>query len=138
MSYLRLVAVFLLAINAGVAGAQTQQDAAEKDKTPATEEKEEAKPAMAEKITVTATRFERLIDLTPQSVTVLDSKEVHARPMTSVQAIRDDAPGVSLQRSGALDGQLVVRGLSSLDSRVVLFINGDRFRGRNFLEYSLL
>ena len=106
------------------------------EKTPATEAA--AKTPVVEKITVTATRFERLIDLTPQSVTVIDSKEIHARPMWNVQGMLDDAPGISLQRSGALDAQLVVRGLSSLDSRVVLFINGDRFRGRNFLEYSLL
>ena len=93
---------------------------------------------MVEKITVTAERFERPIDLTPQSMTVMDSKELHARPMSNVQTMLDDAPGISLQRSGALDSQIVVRGLSSNDSRIVLFIDGDRFRGRNFLEYSLL
>src|SRR5206468_3669916 len=139
MSYLRLVAVFLVGSCVGIAGAQTQ-DSTEKKQTAAVDEKadaKEAKPVAAEKITVTAERFERPIDLTPQSVSVLDAKEIHARPMSNVQTILDDAPGVSLQRSGALDAQLVIRGLSSNDSRIVLFIDGDRFRGRNFLEYSL-
>ena len=140
MSHLRLVAVFLVGSCIGIAGAQTQDSTAQ-DKTQKVEEKgdaKDAKPVAAEKITVTAERFERLIDLTPQSVSVLDAKEIHARPMSNVQTILDDAPGVSLQRSGALDAQLVIRGLSSNDSRIVLFIDGDRFRGRNFLEYSLL
>jgi hemoglobin/transferrin/lactoferrin receptor protein len=99
---------------------------------------DDAKPKVDEKITVTAARFERPIDLTPQSVTVLERKELEARPMVNVQAILDDVPGISYSRTGALDGQLTVRGLSSNDSRTVLFIDGDRFRGRPSLEHSFL
>jgi hemoglobin/transferrin/lactoferrin receptor protein len=140
-----MLIVMLVAGSYAAALCGQTSDAPARDKPPATEEKteaketKEAKPApVAEKITVTAERFERLVDLTPQSVTVMDSKEIHARPMSNVQTMLDDAPGISLQRSGALDSQIVVRGLSSNDSRIVLFIDGDRFRGRNFLEYSLL
>jgi hemoglobin/transferrin/lactoferrin receptor protein len=97
-----------------------------------------AAPKVVEKVTVTAARFERPIDLTPQSVTVLDSLELAARPMVNVQSAIDDVPGISYSRTGALDGQLTVRGLSSNDSRTVLFIDGDRFRGRPSLEYSFL
>lgn len=138
-----LVLVLLTGSFAGIVRGQTPEAPVKKD-TQAAEAKAEdpAKPKpptpVEEKITVTATRFERLIDLTPQSVTVMNSAEIHARPMWNVQATLDDAPGISLQRVGGLDGQIVVRGLSSLDSRIVLFIDGDRFRGRNFLEYSLL
>lgn len=142
-----LFTLILMLVAGSYAGAlcgQTSDDPV-KDKPPAIAEKavdketKEAKPTpVAEKITVTAERFERLVDLTPQSVSVMDSKEIHARPMSNVQTMLDDAPGISLQRSGALDSQIVVRGLSSNDSRIVLFIDGDRFRGRNFLEYSLL
>jgi hemoglobin/transferrin/lactoferrin receptor protein len=121
---------------AGYAVSGQAQEVAAQEKPPATEEKSETK--VAEEITVTATRFERPIDLTPQSVTVLDSAEIDSRPMWSVQSVLDDAPGISFARSGALDGQLVVRGLSSNDSRLVLFIDGDRFRGRPSLEYSFL
>lgn len=132
MSKLRLVAVLMFALCVNSSRAQAQETTEENS------EKKEAKPVASEKITVTAERFERQIDLTPQSATVMQSKELHARPMANVQTILADAPGISLQRAGALDGQLVVRGLSSGDSRIVLFIDGDRFRGRNFLEYSLL
>jgi hemoglobin/transferrin/lactoferrin receptor protein len=99
---------------------------------------DDPEPKVVEKITVTAARFERPIDLTPQSVTVLESEELEARPMVNVQSMLDDVPGISYSRTGALDGQLTVRGLSSNDSRTVLFIDGDRFRGRPSLEYSFL
>jgi hemoglobin/transferrin/lactoferrin receptor protein len=142
-----LLAVILAGSFAGVALAQAT--AAPSNEKPAaaevkTEKKAEVKtdtgaaPPVVEKMTVTAERFERPIDLTPQSITVMDSQELHARPLSNVQTILDDAPGVSIQRTGALDAQIVIRGLSSNDWRVVLFIDGDRFRGRNFLEYSLL
>jgi hemoglobin/transferrin/lactoferrin receptor protein len=124
------VALMLAIVTAGYAGAAGAQNA----------ENDKDKPASkaAEEITVTATRFERLIDLTPQSVTVLDSEAIHAKSMANVQSILDDVPGVSMQRVGGLDGQMVVRGLSSNDGRIVMFVDGDRFRGRPFLEYSLL
>lgn len=145
---LRLLIVIVTAGYAGVAFGQVTPDPSN-EKPPASEARTDPQPEpktdaatqappVVEKITVTGTRFERLIDLTPQSMTVMDSKELHAHPMSNIQTILDDAPGISIQRSGALDAQLSVRGLSSLDSRVVMFINGDRFRGRNFLEYSLL
>jgi outer membrane cobalamin receptor len=75
-----------------------------KKEAPAAEAEVAPKPAAAEEITVTATRFERLIDLTPQSVTVLDSEDIHSRPMANVQSVLEDAPGVSIQRAGGLDG----------------------------------
>lgn len=138
-----LVLVFIVGSFAGVARGQapeaaTQVEQAAVETKAETDAEPKASPKVAEEITVTATRFERPIDLTPQSVTVIDSQEVHSRPMWNVQSMLEDVPGVSIQRAGGLDGQLVVRGLSSNDSRIVLFIDGDRFRGRNFLEYSLL
>jgi hemoglobin/transferrin/lactoferrin receptor protein len=137
----RMVVMVLSVSSYALTVAGQTQDAPAKAEPPATTAEKKTPDTttpVTEKITVTATRFERLIDLTPQSVTVMDAKEIHARPLWNVQAILDDAPGISLQRAGALDGQIVVRGLSSNDSRIVLFIDGDRFRGRNFLEYSLL
>jgi hemoglobin/transferrin/lactoferrin receptor protein len=133
--------VMLFAVGyTSVAAGQTSDAPAEKKPPATTEETTDAKAQVpvVEKITVTATRFERPIDLTPQSVTVMDAKEIHARPLWNVQAMLEDVPGVSYQRSGGLDGQLVVRGFSSNDSRTVLFINGDRFRGKPSLEYSFL
>jgi hemoglobin/transferrin/lactoferrin receptor protein len=127
------------------AGAQTADTATKDDTHVATttaESQEDPEvvppPPLAEEMTVTATRFERPIDLTPQSVTVFGAQEIHERPLWSMQSILEDVPGISYQRSGAQDGQLVVRGLSSNDSRTVLFIDGDRFRGRPSLEHSFI
>jgi hemoglobin/transferrin/lactoferrin receptor protein len=140
-----LLTLFVAALSVGAAFGQTTAPSGN-DKAPATEAKKNAKPdddkkpaaPVVEKITVTGERFERPVDATPQSLTVMDSKDLHARPLSNVQTMLDDAPGISMQRSGGLDAQIVVRGLSSNDARIVLFIDGDRFRGRNFLEYSLL
>ncbi|HJW95906.1 MAG TPA: TonB-dependent receptor, partial [Thermoanaerobaculia bacterium] len=106
----------------------------------AQDKKDETSPPapVKEEITVTGTRFERPIDLTPQSISVLPSEEIHTRPMWNVQSLLEDVPGVSFSRTGAVDGQVVIRGFSSGDSRQVLFIDGDRFRGRVSLEYSFL
>mgnify|MGYP003575081405 CR=1 FL=1 len=128
-----------------IASAQTPESAT-KEETPAAAAKAETQentevappPPLVEEMTVTATRFERPIDLTPKAVTVVDTQEIHARAMWNVQSILDDVPGLSIQRAGGIDGQPVLRGMSSNDTRVVRFIDGDRFRGRNFLEYSLL
>jgi hemoglobin/transferrin/lactoferrin receptor protein len=137
-----LILALLIGSFAGTARGQATEPA-KNETPPATTSSEPAAdepsvPVAEEEITVTATRFERPIDLTPQSVSVLSSEEIHNRPLWSMQSMLEDVPGISYQRSGALDGQLVVRGLSSNDSRTVLFIDGDRFRGRPSLEHSFI
>src|SRR5947208_2128746 len=112
--------IFLLFLGVRV---HAQTDDTKKDETPP------AAP-VKEEITVTGTRFERPIDLTPQSISVLPAEEIHTRPMWNVQSLLEDVPGVSFSRTGAVDGQIVIRGFSSSDSRMVLFVDGDRFRGR--------
>jgi hemoglobin/transferrin/lactoferrin receptor protein len=127
---------------AAVAGAETSTAAATGADTPP----DGGKPAEAatvppviEEITVTATRFERAIDLTPKTVSVVDEAAIAVRPMTNVQGTIDDVPGIAVARGGGLQGQLVVRGLASNDSRTVLFVDGDRFgRGRPSIEYNFL
>lgn len=94
--------------------------------------------ALLGETSVSATRSERLLDLTPKPVTVVSREQIILRPLSNVQQILGDTPGISYSRSGGLGGQLVVRGLNSNDPRMVLFIDGDRFRGRNTLEYNLL
>lgn len=139
-----LILTLLIGSYAGTARGQVPESAAKEETPPTTTSTEPATetkppvPVAEEEITVTATRFERPIDLTPQSVTVLGAEEIHNRPLWNVQSMLEDVPGISYQRSGGLDGQLVVRGLSSNDSRTVLFIDGDRFRGRPSLEHSFL
>jgi hemoglobin/transferrin/lactoferrin receptor protein len=141
--FMSMVLALLTGSLAGVLQGQTPEAPPKTDKTVTEANADETKPKVVppveEKVTVTATRFERLIDLTPQSITVLDSKEISSQPLWNVQQMLGNLPGVSLQRMGGLDGQIVVRGLSSNDSRVVMFIDGDRYRtGRPSLEYSFL
>ena len=48
--------------------------------------------------------------------------------------ILSSVPGVSIARSGGIGGQIYLRGFSSNSFRSPLFIDGDRFRGRNTLQ----
>lgn len=132
--------VMLAVLGGGISRAETSPNASE-DPQPATEQQPEAAtaPPVSEEITVTATRFERAIDLTPKSVSVVTEAETAARPMNNIQGTIDDVPGIAVARGGGLQGQLVVRGLASGDSRTVLFVDGDRFgRGRPSIEYNFL
>ena len=89
-------------------------------------------------VVVTATRSEREVDMTSKSVTVITREKIMERNASSVQEILEEVPGISLSRAGGLAGQINMRGSNSNDPRLVLFIDGDRFRGRNTREYSLL
>jgi hemoglobin/transferrin/lactoferrin receptor protein len=89
-------------------------------------------------VSVTATRSQQAVDSVSKSVSVITREEIIARNPRSVQELLEEIPGVSLSRAGGLDGQIVMRGSNSNDPRTVLFIDGDRFRGRNTLEYTLL
>lgn len=43
-------------------------------------------------------------------------------------------PGISVARAGGIGGQIYLRGFSSNSFRSPLFVDGDRFRGRNTLQ----
>ena len=134
----RLVAALLIVTCAGLGAARAEDPAAEEPPAAPAEEAATV-PPVSEEITVTATRFERPLDLTPKSVSVVTPAEIAARPMNNVQGTIDDVPGIAVARGGGLQGQLVVRGLASNDSRTVLFVDGDRFgRGRPSIEYNFL
>lgn len=89
-------------------------------------------------VSVTATRTEREIDLTSKPVTIITREQIEARNARTVVELLADVPGVSFSRAGGLVGQAVVRGFNTNDPRALLLIDGDRFRGRNTLEYTLL
>lgn len=89
-------------------------------------------------VEVTVTRSARQIDLITQPTSVITSSEINARPATNVQSLLADVPGVTFSRAGGLGGQISMRGFNSNDPRLVLFIDGERFRGRNTLEYNLI
>lgn len=85
-----------------------------------------------------ASQIEREIDRLPDSVTVISAEANEARTPVNVQELLGTAPGVSYSRAGGLGGQISFRGFNSNDSRTLLVIDGDRFRGRNTLEFNLI
>lgn len=89
-------------------------------------------------VVVVGSRSERPIGFESKSVSVITREQIKARPGVNIQTLLDDVPGISYSRSGGLGGQMVVRGLNSNDPRMVLYVDGDRFRGRNTLEYNLV
>ncbi len=90
-------------------------------------------------ITVTATNFrETQIDEESKPVSVIGKAAISTRQPTSIVEAMAEAPGVSFSRAGGLGGQMVLRGFNSNDLKSPLAINGERFRGRNTLEYNLI
>ncbi|MBX9661288.1 MAG: TonB-dependent receptor [Nitrospiraceae bacterium] len=86
---------------------------------------------------VTATRTNRELDQISKAVSVLTQEHIESRNARSVQELLEEVPGVSLSRAGGLGGQIVMRGFNSNVPRLLMLVDGDRFRGRNTLEYNL-
>ena len=70
-----------------------------------------------------------------QSTSVVGKRQIELTSPSSITGILDQVPGVTISRSGGIGGQAFVRGLNTNDFRVPLFINGNRFRGRNTLQF---
>jgi hemoglobin/transferrin/lactoferrin receptor protein len=96
-------------------------------------------PKIETTVIVTATRTEIDADMISKPVTVIDSEVINSSNASSVLDLLDsNVPGVSFARGGAIGGQVSFRGFNSNDLKSPLFIDGDRFHGRNTLEYLLL
>lgn len=66
------------------------------------------------------------------------SKETIERKLgKSMPELISEAPGVSMVNEGVDSGTINIRGFSSSDYRVPMFIDGLRFRGRPAFEYSI-
>lgn len=90
-------------------------------------------------VTVTATNFrETQVDDESKPVSVIGKAAIATKQPTSIVEAMTDAPGISFSRAGGLGGQVVMRGFNSNDLKSPLAINGERFRGRNTLEYNLI
>lgn len=72
------------------------------------------------------------------SVSVVDRAEIEQFSPASTLDILRDVPGISVSRSGGIGGQIYMRGFSSNDFRSSMYIDGDRFHGRNTLQLSYL
>lgn len=73
-----------------------------------------------------------------QSVSVVDRQRIEQTNPPSLMDILGEVPGVTIARSGGIGGQIYMRGFSSNDFRIPMFIDGDRFRGRNTLQFMLI
>ena len=73
-----------------------------------------------------------------QSITVVDRAQIEATSPTGMLDVLASVPGVSIARSGGIGGQIYLRGFSSNSFRSPMFIDGDRFRGRNTLQLNYL
>lgn len=83
--------------------------------------------------TVVVTATARQVEI--KSITAAD---IERRSPANVQSVLQDVPGVSYSRSGGLGGQIVMRGFNSNTPRTLLLVDGERFRGRNTLEFNLI
>ncbi len=73
-----------------------------------------------------------------QPVTVVDHQEIEMVNPLSTLDLFDQVPGATVNRTGGIGGTVFLRGLNTNDMRVPVFIDGDRFRGRNTLQFMLI
>lgn len=101
--------------------------------TPATDSRELGE------VHISATRSTLGADDTARTISLIDSEKLATQPgANGVQALLAEVPGIVFARSGGLGGQLIVRGFNSNTSRSMLAIDGDRYRGRNTLEFNMI
>jgi hemoglobin/transferrin/lactoferrin receptor protein len=102
---------------------------------PSTGSKSDAEP---QEITVTAVRRAQRLNDTAKPITFIDRQQIEALNPSSIFDVLQTVPGLSIARSGGIEGQISLRGFNSNNYHSPLFIDGDRFKGRNTLEYLLL
>ncbi len=73
-----------------------------------------------------------------QAVTVIDRAEIERTNAAGTLDLLHDVPSLSINRAGGINGTVFLRGLNTNDFRVPMFIDGDRFRGRNTLQLMLV
>lgn len=97
------------------------------------------KTTKLDKITVSsANMYETNINNISKTISVIDKEDIQTQNPTSIIESMKNTPGVNFSRAGGLGGQLVMRGFNSNDLKIPMSINGERFRGRNTLEYNII
>ena len=89
-------------------------------------------------VAITAARLINRLSRTPKPVTIVSRAQIESINPSTIFDVLDTVPGLSIARSGGLEGQISLRGLNSNYYHSPLFIDGDRFKGRNTLEYLLI
>jgi len=91
-----------------------------------------------EDIKVTAQRVEQSLGDINRNISIIDNETIEQRQTINLPELMNEQVGITFAPDGVQSGQVVIRGFSTQSFRAPLFINGDRFRGRNTLEYMLL
>lgn len=92
-----------------------------------------------ETMVISATRSHTLLENTPKSISILTSDDIENRPgLNGIQRLLAELPGIDYAQSGGLGGQLVMRGFNTNDERGVMAIDGDRYLGRNTLQFNMI
>ncbi|MFY3302345.1 TonB-dependent receptor [Achromobacter xylosoxidans] len=73
-----------------------------------------------------------------QPVTVVERQDIERLNTDSTLDLLGRVPNATVSRSGGIAGTIFLRGLNTNDMRVPMFIDGDRFRGRNTLQFMLI
>ena len=69
-----------------------------------------------------------------QSISVIEHGIIEQTSPAGLLDVLSAIPGISIARSGGIGGQIYLRGFSSNNFRSPLYVDGDRFRGRNTLQ----
>ncbi|HEY1888849.1 MAG TPA: TonB-dependent receptor [Steroidobacteraceae bacterium] len=95
-------------------------------------------PQSLHTVAITAKRLINRLSNTPKPITIISRAQIDSINPSTIFDVLDTVPGLSIARSGGLEGQISLRGLNSNYYHSPLFIDGDRFKGRNTLEYLLI
>lgn len=103
-------------------------------------EKEAAPPAAQRKIRPMGAAPEKasITQSVTTPVSVVDSQDIDRLNTLSTLDLLERIPNVTVNRAGGIAGTIFMRGLNSNDMRIPMFIDGDRFRGRNTLQFMLI
>lgn len=90
-------------------------------------------------VVISATRSNSDVKRSPRTVSVISRQTLEERSgLTGIQPLLAEIPGIQFVRSGGLGGQIMMRGFNSNEGRMVLAIDGDRYEGRNTLQFNML
>lgn len=90
-------------------------------------------------VVVSATRSTTDIKRSPRTLSVISRQTLDERSgLTGIQPLLAEIPGIQFVRSGGLGGQIMMRGFNSNEGRMVFAIDGDRYEGRNTLQFNMV
>jgi hypothetical protein len=104
----------------------------------AADEPETAAAQPLQEVTGTAVRRTQRVNDTAKPITLIDRQQIEVLNPATILDVLQTIPSLEIARSGGIEGQISLRGFNSNNYHSPLLIDGDRFKGRNTLEYLLL